>query len=72
MIGDVNLLRGAVARRKRAHALLGRGRCLLAIGRSPEAIASLREAREIFASLDARPALAEVDGLLGGATALTS
>jgi hypothetical protein len=47
-----------------AQALLGRGRCLLALGRAPEAAQPLREAREIFARLGARPALEETDALL--------
>ena len=46
------------------HALLGQGRCLVALGRAPEAAASLAAAREIFARLGARPALAEVNELL--------
>jgi tetratricopeptide (TPR) repeat protein len=56
-----------------AQALLGQGRCLLALGVGSEAAAGpLRQARAIFASLDARPALAETDALLEQATALTS
>ena len=47
-----------------AHALLGEGRCLVALGRAPEAAAPLAEAREIFARLRATPALAEADCLL--------
>jgi tetratricopeptide (TPR) repeat protein len=49
---------------ERAHALLGRGRCLLALrhGRADE---PLREARELFAALDYVPAVAETDALLG-------
>jgi hypothetical protein len=43
------------------HALLGQGRCLVALGRAPEAAAPLAAAREIFARLGARPALAETD-----------
>jgi hypothetical protein len=54
------------------YALLGRGRCLLAQGMPTEATNSLRQAREIFASLAAKPALAETDELLEQATALTS
>ena len=46
------------------HALLGQGRCLVALGRAPEAAASLAAAREIFARLGAKPALAETDALL--------
>ena len=45
-------------------ALLGQGRCLVALGRGPEAVASLREAHEIFARLSAKPALAETEQLL--------
>ena len=40
------------------HALLGQGRCLVALDRAPEAAAPLAAAREIFARLGARPALA--------------
>ena len=49
-----------------AHALLGRGRCLAALGRPREAAESLAAARELFARLGARPALAETDALLDG------
>jgi len=45
------------------HALLGQGRCLAALGRAPEAAAPLTAAREVFARLGARPALAETDDL---------
>jgi class 3 adenylate cyclase/tetratricopeptide (TPR) repeat protein len=48
-----------------AQSLLGAGRCLLALGRADEAGPRLNEARDIFARLGARPALAEVDALLG-------
>ena len=47
-----------------AHALFGQGRCLAALGRAPEAAAPLAAAREIFARLDARPALGETERLL--------
>ncbi|HEU0336664.1 MAG TPA: hypothetical protein VFR43_08910, partial [Gaiellaceae bacterium] len=47
-----------------AYALLGHGRCLAAL-RMPVAEAPLREARELFASMGYRPALAEADALLG-------
>jgi tetratricopeptide (TPR) repeat protein len=47
-----------------AYALLGRGRCLGAL-RRPEAEGPLREARELFAALGYRPALAETAVLLG-------
>jgi len=43
------------------HALLGQGRCLVALGRAPEAAAPLVAAREIFSRLGAKPALAETD-----------
>ena len=46
------------------HALLGRGRCLAALGRAREAAATLAAAREIFSRLGAQPALAETDGWL--------
>jgi urease accessory protein UreF len=47
-----------------AQALLGQGRCLVALGRAPEAAAPLAAAREIFARLGARPALEETDAVL--------
>ena len=56
---------------ERGFALLGRGRCLLELGRI-EAVASLRDAREIFVDLGARPAAEETDALLARATALSS
>ena len=43
------------------HALLGQGRCLAALERVLEAAVPLAAAREIFARLGARPALAETD-----------
>ncbi len=46
------------------HALLGQGRCMAALGRGPEAAAPLAAAREIFARLGAKPALAETDAVL--------
>jgi tetratricopeptide (TPR) repeat protein len=49
----------------RGLALLGFARCLLALGRRTDAIPVLQQARDIFAGLDATPALAEVDALLG-------
>jgi tetratricopeptide (TPR) repeat protein len=57
---------------ERAFAYLGEGRCLLALGRSAQAYGPLRQAREVFARLDAKPALAETDVLLGRVTALSS
>jgi class 3 adenylate cyclase len=49
---------------ERAYALLGQGRCLSALGR-PEAEAPLREARDLFASMGYKPALAETEALVG-------
>ncbi len=49
---------------ERAYALLGQGRCLAALGKR-EAEAPLREARELFASMGYKPALAETEALLG-------
>jgi len=49
------------------HALLGQGRCLVTLGRTPAAAAPLAAAREIFARLGARPALAETDEWLAKA-----
>jgi len=48
-----------------ALALLGSARCLLALERRTDAMPVLLESRDIFAGLDAAPALAEVDALLG-------
>ena len=48
---------------ERAHALLGQGRCLAAL-RSPEAEEPLREARDLFAAMGYKPALAETEPLL--------
>jgi tetratricopeptide (TPR) repeat protein len=50
---------------ERAYALLGRGRCLSALG-NPEAEAPLRAARELFASMGYQPALAQTEELLAG------
>ena len=57
---------------EKAQALLGRGRCLLALGRSAEAIGPLRQARDIFTTLGARPSIDETDALLELATAIPS
>jgi len=48
---------------ERAYALLGRGRCLFALGR-PGAEEPLREARDLFAAMGYKPALAETEALL--------
>jgi class 3 adenylate cyclase/tetratricopeptide (TPR) repeat protein len=45
--------------------LTGEARCLLELGRDDEAEPLLREAREVLTPLRARPALAEVEALLG-------
>jgi class 3 adenylate cyclase/tetratricopeptide (TPR) repeat protein len=52
---------GVVA--EEAFALLGQGRCLAALGK-PEAEKPLLEARRLFSSLGAEPALAETEALL--------
>ena len=44
-----------------AQALLGQGRCLVTLGRAPEAAAPLAAAREIFARLGAGPRSTETD-----------
>ena len=51
-----------------AQALLGQGRCLLALGSAPEAAAPLGAAREIFARIGAQPALAETQQMLDSLT----
>jgi len=48
---------------EQAHALLGQGRCLLALGR-PGAEQPLGEARDLFAAMGYKPALAETEALL--------
>jgi class 3 adenylate cyclase/tetratricopeptide (TPR) repeat protein len=48
---------------ERAYALLGQGRCLLALGRT-EAERPLREACDVFAAMGYEPALAETEALL--------
>ena len=53
---------------ERAYALLGRGRCLVALSK-PGAEDPLREARDLFASMGYEPALAETDALLGDSEA---
>jgi tetratricopeptide (TPR) repeat protein len=49
----------------RGTALLGAARSLRALGRQADARPLLQQARDIFMDLDAAPALAEVDALLG-------
>jgi hypothetical protein len=53
---------------ERAHALLGRGRCLVALGR-PGGREPLLQARQIFAGLRADPLVAAVEALLARAVA---
>jgi hypothetical protein len=48
---------------ERAHALMGQGRCLLALGRLG-AQRPLGEARDLFASMSYKPALADANALL--------
>jgi class 3 adenylate cyclase/tetratricopeptide (TPR) repeat protein len=54
------------------HANLGAGRCLLGLGRIMEAETRLKDARDVFATLGARPLVAQADTLLQRATAQTS
>ena len=49
---------------ERAYALLGHGRCLHILG-NPAAEQPLTQARELFASMGYKPALAETEALLG-------
>jgi class 3 adenylate cyclase/tetratricopeptide (TPR) repeat protein len=55
---------------ERAYALLGRGRCLVALG-DAAAEQALQEARELFTSMGYEPALAETERLLGTIAAPT-
>jgi tetratricopeptide (TPR) repeat protein len=55
---------------ERAYALLGRGRCLVALG-DVDSEVPLTEARDLFASMGYKPALAETERLLAGAVAST-
>jgi class 3 adenylate cyclase/tetratricopeptide (TPR) repeat protein len=57
---------------EQAQALLGQGRCQLALGQPGEAREPLHTAREIFISLGARPARTDVDRLLAQATEATA
>ena len=57
---------------EQAQALLGQSRCLLALGQPSDALQALRTARDIFATLGARPALSDVDRLLAQATAASA
>jgi tetratricopeptide (TPR) repeat protein len=55
---------------ERAYAMLGHGHCLVALD-TPEAGVPLREARELFASMGYKPALAQAEALLGESEAAT-
>jgi len=52
--------------------LLGRGRCLVSLGRPSEAATVLQQARGLFHALGATPGIAETDALLATVTALSS
>jgi class 3 adenylate cyclase/tetratricopeptide (TPR) repeat protein len=56
---------------ERAYALLGQGRCLARLGER-NAETPLREARDLFASMGYKPALAETDSLLAQTAARAS
>ena len=56
---------------EQAFALLGQGRCLIGLSRPTEAAPVLQHAREIFARLQAAPAIAETDAFLQQATSLS-
>ncbi len=53
-----------------AHALLGRGRCLAALG-DPDARQPLLEARMLFERMAARPRIAECDALMNESAPLS-
>jgi class 3 adenylate cyclase/tetratricopeptide (TPR) repeat protein len=55
-----------------ANALLGAGRCLLALGRVHEATSRLRESRELFLRLEAAPSVTRVDKALARATSVSA
>jgi class 3 adenylate cyclase/tetratricopeptide (TPR) repeat protein len=55
-----------------AFALLGQGRCLIALNRPDEAAPVLQQARDMFAQMGAQPALTETETLLTTATSGTA
>jgi tetratricopeptide (TPR) repeat protein len=57
---------------ERAFALLGEGRCLVALGETRLAEPVLRNARDLFSTMGMGPALAETEALLGSTAALAS
>ena len=56
---------------ERAYALLGQGRCLLALD-DPTAREPLSRARELFSAMGYRPALTDTEALLDRVTAAAS
>jgi tetratricopeptide (TPR) repeat protein len=56
----------------RARSLQGAGRCLLALERRREAAFQLREARDLFENLGAKPLVAEVDDVLARAASVSA
>jgi tetratricopeptide (TPR) repeat protein len=56
----------------RAQSLLGRGRCLVELGRPHEAGPPLQTARELFQELGAEPSVRAVDDVLARATSMTA
>jgi class 3 adenylate cyclase/tetratricopeptide (TPR) repeat protein len=56
---------------ERGYSLLGQGRCLLELGRAPEAALQLRQAQGIFAGLNAIPTLTQAEALLTRAASET-
>jgi class 3 adenylate cyclase/tetratricopeptide (TPR) repeat protein len=57
---------------EQGHALLGAARCLVELQRREDAAARAATARELFAGLAARPLVAEADGAVPGAQALSA
>jgi class 3 adenylate cyclase/tetratricopeptide (TPR) repeat protein len=55
-----------------AYALLGAGRCLVALGRTEQAAVPLERARSLWSSLKAAPLLAETDTLLERTVSLSA
>jgi hypothetical protein len=55
---------------ERAFALTGQGRCLLATGKPVQASEPLREARELWAGMEAKTHMEETDILLEGASSV--
>ncbi len=56
---------------EQAYALLGHGRCLVALG-DPAADGTLRDARALFETMGARPRIDECDTLIARASKLSS